>query len=219
MKKLLLIVGIFSLISCTKEKYPEVCLGGCGTHYEIQTPGAYLGSDGYYRVPFNGLTYFQIKGNLTEIDENYVINGIPLIEANFDSDYWVVFDTLRFQTPMYSYLGWFNDNTLNTPIPFGSYVYTINDLIDLHPPTNIVGYQIPKHFCAECPYAKTILGTHSKYNYTPTLNIFYDIEMIGDTVNVFIESVFNTEGGIVYHGNRTPSPKEVINDHLKIIII
>ena len=120
---------------------------------------------------------------------------------------------------MYSYLGWFNDNTLNTPIPFGSYVYTINDLIDLHPPTNIAGYQIPKHFCTECPYAETILGSHSKYNYRPKQNFLVDDEMIGDTINVFIETVFNTEGGITYHGHNAPTPKEVINNQIKIIII
>jgi hypothetical protein len=44
---------------------------------------------------------------------------------------------------MYSFLGWFNDNGLNNPIPIGSYVYTMNDLINLHPPLNVVGYQIP----------------------------------------------------------------------------
>ena len=43
--------------------------------------------------------------------------------------------------------------------------------------------------------------------------------MIGDTINVFIETIFNTEGGIVYHGQNTPSPKEVVSDHIKIIII
>ena len=120
---------------------------------------------------------------------------------------------------MYSYLGWFNDNTLNTPIPFGSYTYTINDLIDLHPPTNIAGYQIPKHFCIECPYAETIIGSHSKYNYKPKQNFMLDDEMIGDTINVFIETVFNTEGGVGYYGNTNPTPKEVINNQIKIIVI
>ena len=120
---------------------------------------------------------------------------------------------------MYSYLGWFNSSSLNTPIPFGNYTYTLNDLIDLHPPTNIVGYQIPKHFCTDCPYAPTLVGTYSKYTYNPTQNILLDNEMIGDTINVFIETVFNTEGGVWYHGHDTPVPKETIADQIKIIII
>jgi hypothetical protein len=210
------------LSSCTKQTiHQSPCNGNCDGNYEVIYQGIPISpnSNGYYEIDWNGLNYFQIEGNLTPLNDQYVINGVPLIEANFDSDYWVVFDTLRFQTPMYSYLGWFNDNTLNTPIPFGSYVYTINDLIDLHPPTNIAGYQIPKHFCTECPYAETILGSHSKYNYRPKQNFLVDDEMIGDTINIFIETVFNTEGGITYHGHNAPTPKEVINNQIKIIVI
>ena len=210
------------LSSCTKQTiHQSPCNGNCDGNYKVIYQGIPISpnSNGYYEIDWNGLNYFQIEGNLTPLNDQYVINGVPLIEANFDSDYWVVFDTLRFQTPMYSYLGWFNDNTLNTPIPFGSYTYTINDLIDLHPPTNIAGYQIPKHFCTECPYAETILGSHSKYNYRPKQNFLVDDEMIGDTINVFIETVFNTEGGITYHGHNTPTPKEVINNQIKIIVI
>ena len=210
------------LSSCTKQTiHQSPCNGNCDGNYKVIYQGIPISpnSNGYYEIDWNGLNYFQIEGNLTPLNDQYVINGVPLIEANFDSDYWVVFDTLRFQTPMYSYLGWFNDNTLNTPIPFGSYTYTINDLIDLHPPTNIAGYQIPKHFCIECPYAETIIGSHSKYNYKPKQNFMLDDEMIGDTINVFIETVFNTEGGVGYYGNTNPTPKEVINNQIKIIII
>ena len=210
------------LSSCTKQTiHQSPCNGNCDGNYKVIYQGIPISpnSNGYYEIDWNGLNYFQIEGNLTPLNDQYVINGVPLIEANFDSDYWVVFDTLRFQTPMYSYLGWFNDNTLNTPIPFGSYTYTINDLIDLHPPTNIAGYQIPKHFCIECPYAETIIGSHSKYNYKPKQNFMLDDEMIGDTINVFIETVFNTEGGITYHGHNAPTPKEVINNQIKIIVI
>ena len=155
----------------------------------------------------------------TNSHNQYVINGVPLIEANFDSDYWIVMDTIQFQTPMYRYLGWFNDQSMNTPIAVGSHTYTMNSLIDLHPPTNIAGYQIPKHFCTECPYAPTLVGTYSKYNYNPTQNLFLDDEMVGDTINIFIETVFNTEGGIWYHGHSSPVPKETITNQIKIIII
>ena len=120
---------------------------------------------------------------------------------------------------MYSYLGWFNSNSLSTPIPYGNHNYTLEDLIGLHPPYNIAGYQIPKHFCTECPYAPTIVGSHSKYNYNPTQNFLLDDEMIGDTINIFIETTFNTEGGIWYAGHDSPEPKEIITDQLKVIVI
>ena len=224
---LVILATIFALIiapSCTKQQdtiYPSLCNGNCDTNYEIVYKGLpiFPNSNGYYEIQWDGLNYFQIKGSLTELNDEYVNNGVPLVEANFDSDYWVVFDTLSFQTPMYSYLGWFNNQSLTTPISMGPHVYTMEDLIDLHPPHNIVGYQIPKHFCIECPYAETIIGTHSRYNYHPTQNIMLDNEMVGDTINVFIESVFNTEGGVTYHGHNNPAPKEIIEDQIKNIII
>ena len=109
---------------------------------------------------------------------------------------------------MYSYLGWFDSDGLTNPIPIGNYTITLTDLIETHPPLNVVGYQIPKDLCLECPYSETILGTHSKYTYNPTLNVFVDNEMIGDTINVFIETVFNTDKG----------RSEIVLNNLKIII-
>ena len=225
-KTIVLFLGlILSLIfapSCTKQSiHQSPCSGDCNAVYTIvyQNQEIYPNNNGYYEVEFNGLNYFQVKGQLSELNEQYIVNGVPLVEANFDSDYWVILDNVYFTTPMYSYLGWFNDQGLNNPIAFGNHTYTMNDLISLHPPLNVVGYQLPKHFCTTCPYAPTIIGTHSKYNYNPTQNILLDNEMIGDTINIFIESVFNPEGGIWYHGYDAPVPKEIIETQIKVIII
>ena len=211
MKKNIILISLLLFSSCNKEKiYETPCNGDCDTSYEViykNTPIS-PNSNGHYEIDWDGLNYFQIEGQLSELKDTYVINGVPLIEANFDSDYWVVFDTLQFQIPMYSYLGWFNDQGLNNPISIDTFTLTLSNLIDLHPPTNVAGYQIPKYFCIECPYAPTLLGSHSKYTYTPKQNFLLDNEMIGDTINVFIETVFNSDVG-----NR-----EVIEDQLKIII-
>ena len=217
----LVFFSILLLASCQKETiYPSLCNGDCNTYYTVVYENQEITSNnGYYEIPWNGLNYFQVKGQLTELNNQYVINGVPLIQANFDSDYWIVIDSIRFQTPMYSYLGWFNDNALNTPIPIGNYNYTMEDIIKTHPPLNIAGYQIPKNFCTECPYAPTIVGTHSKYNYNPTQNFFLDDEMIGDTINIFIETIFNTEGGIIYHGRKNETPQKTTIDQIKVIII
>jgi len=222
MKKLLYIALLFS--SCTKQEtiHPTACDGTCDTDYVVIYENQQIlpNSNGHYEIDWNGLNYFQIKGQLTKLDSQYCSrDGVPFIEANFDSDYWVVFENLYFQTPMYSYLGWFNSNTLSTPISYGNHNYTLEDLIDLHPPYNIAGYQVPKHFCTECPYAPTLVGSYSKYTYQPTQNFLLDDEMIGDTINIFIETTFNTEGGIWYHGHDSPTPKETITDQLKVIII
>ena len=193
---IILLISFISL-SCKKSEndYPLPCIGDCTTNYKVVYLGDTLtqNQSGIWEIEYAGLNYFQVSGKLSELNERYVVNGVPLIEANFDSDYWVLFDTLRFQIPMYSYLGWFNDQSMNTPISIGSYTYTMVNLIDLHPPLNIVGYQIPKYFCWECPYAPTIVGVHSKYNYRPTCNVLLDDEMIGDTINLFVETIFNTD--------------------------
>ena len=213
MKKLFILFTVLSTFSCTKLdlQKPSPCLGDCETNYTVIYKGLPISQNqnGYYEIDWDGLNYFQIEGNLSELHPKYVINGVPLIEVGFDSDYWVVFDNLKFQTPMYSYLGWFNDQTLNTPIAIGMHSYTLNDLIDLHPPTNIAGYQIPKHFCVECPYAPTIVGSHSKYTYKPKQNFLLDNEMIGDTINIYVETMFNSDLG----------ERETLNDHIKVVII
>ena len=219
---LALILALVFAPSCKKETiYPSLCNGNCDGNYEVIYKNTIIqpNSNGHYEVEWDGLNYFQIKGQLTELNDEYVNNGVPLVEANFDSDYWVIFDTLSFQTPMYSYLGWFNDQSMNTPIAIGSYEYTINDLINLHPPHNIIGYQIPKYFDTDHPTASTVIGTHSKYNYRPTQNVLLDNEMIGDTINIFIETIFNTEGGIIYHGHKNAAPKETITNQIKVIVI
>ena len=208
---IILLISFISL-SCKKSEndYPLPCIGDCTTNYKVVYLGDTLtqNQSGIWEIEYAGLNYFQVSGKLSELNERYVVNGVPLIEANFDSDYWVLFDTLRFQIPMYSYLGWFNDQSMNTPISIGSYTYTMVNLIDLHPPLNIVGYQIPKYFCWECPYAPTIVGVHSKYNYRPTCNVLLDDEMIGDTINLFVETIFNTDLGF----------RDTVQDNFKIII-
>jgi len=227
-KTILIFLGlILSLIfapSCTKQEtiHPTACNGNCDTYYTIiyENQEIFPNVNGHYEIEWNGLNYFQVRGTLTELNSEYCnSDGVPFIQANFDSDYWVVFDNLFFQTPQYSYLGWFNNNSLTTPIPIGSYTYTMNDLIDLHPPLNVVGYQIPKHFCTDCPYAPTIIGTYSKYNYEPTQNILLDDEMIGDEINIFIETTFNTEGGPAIYDPNNDDPNLTIKKEIKVIVI
>jgi hypothetical protein len=205
-------VLLILLSSCTKEEFDlSPCNGDCETSYEVIYKNQLLtpNSNGYYEVEWDHLNYFQISGYLTPLNDEYVVNNVPLIEARFDSDYWVVFDTLTFQTPMYSYMGWFNDNTLNNPIPVGNHEVTLSYLGHLHSPLNVVGYQIPKFFCWDCPNAASLLGTYSKYTYEPTQNIFVDNEMAGDTLNIFIQTVFNTDIG----------ESEMIEDQIKVIIL
>jgi len=201
MKKQIFLLFSLALFSCAKQTTkPYPCLSGdCNAQFVIDTivsPGSYFDStDGYWRVKYNGLAYFTVQGQLDELDPYYEVNGVPLIETQYDSDYWVVFDTLQWTSPMYSVLSWFSDQSYTQPIAIGNLTYSLEDIADLHPPLNIAGYQIPKYFCWECPYAPTLLGTYSKYNYTPRQQMFFDDEMVGDTANVFIKVLFNNDTG------------------------
>jgi len=209
MKKILLILLVATaLISCKKKDIkPAICSGGCNGNYTMPISSGTLQIDGYWHVKYVGKQYFTVKGELTELSSAYVINGVPLIEVNFDSDYWVLFDTIRYQIPMYSYLSWFSDQQFNNPISIGTHTYTLKGVSELHPALNIAGYQINPHMCWTCPYTPTLLGTHSKYNYHPQQNFFLDNEMIGDTANIYIETIFNSDTG----------PRETQNTVLKVI--
>ena len=203
---------LLAFSSCTKEAIVQTpCNGDCETSYGVIYKNNLISPnvDGYYEVEWDELNYFQISGYLTPLNDDYVLNGVPLIEAKFDSDYWVVLDSLTFQTPMYSYLGWFNSNSLNDPIAVGNMIITLNDMISLYPPLNVVGYQIPRYFDVDHPAAHTLLGTYSKYTYQPTQNIFLDNEMVGDTINLFIETQLNTDMG----------ETEIIEDKIMVIIL
>ena len=156
MRKLLIIGLVLLLVSCSREEIlPFPCLdGNCDTNFWIDTnvsPGTYQDENGYWHLPYNGLNYFTIEGDLAELHDEYVVNNVPLVEVDYDSDYWVVMDSLSFTLPTYSYLGWFTNGDFDTPISIGSYTYTLVDLANNHPPLNIAGYQISKHFRAKTP--------------------------------------------------------------------
>ena len=200
------------LISCRQDKvYPYPCLDGdCHAIFQIdpRVSDTYQDENDYHHITYKGLNYFTIMGELDELHPSYVINKIPLIEVNYDSDYWIAFDTISFRVPIYSVLSWYTNRDYNNLIPIGNIEITLTDLAMLHPPLNIAGYQINKHFCWECPYAPTLIGTYSKYNYTPRQQFLLNPRMIGDTLKVMTQTTFNTDTG----------KREVIDEEFNIII-
>ena len=201
MKKLIYITLISFFWACSPEELisPYPCLSGdCESFFEIDplvSPGVYQDSNGYFHIEHQGYNYFTIKGQLDELHPDYVINGVPLVETVFDSDYWVWIDGITFTVPLYSVLGYFTNGDYLNPIPIGNLTYTIEDMAQNHPPLNIAGYQIQKNQCLDCPYSPTLLGTYSKYTYKPQQQIFFDNQMVGDTTKVFIKTKFNTDMG------------------------
>ena len=64
-----------------------------------------------------------------------------------------------------------------------------------------------------------ILDSETKMPLIGANVILLDNEMVGDTLNIFIETIFNTEGGVTYHGQTTPVPQEIIEEQIKVIVI
>jgi hypothetical protein len=187
-----------------------VCLdGSCDAEFFIDEqvqPNAYQDNNGYWHIEYYGPKYFTIRGELDEME--FEVNNVPLVETQYDSDYWIAFDSITFTVPTWSVLSWFTGGGFNNPVPVGDLTYTLTDLAQVQPPLNIAGYQIQKNFCWECPYAETLLGSKSKYNYSPRQQFFLDNRMVGDTLQVFVKAIFNTDVG----------PRESVEQNFKIIV-
>ena len=190
MKKLIYITLISFLWACSPEElvnnYP--CIGGdCNAEFIIDplvSPGVYQDINDYWHISHQGIQYFTLKGVTSELHPDYIINGVPLIETIFDSNYWVWINGITFTVPLYSVLGYFTDGDFNNPIPIGNLTYTIEDMANNFPPLNIAGYSYNPNSDINS------LGTYSKYNIHPQQQIFFDNQMIGDTATVFIKTLF-----------------------------
>jgi len=199
MKKFIYIILISFLWACSPEELikPYPCVDGdCNSFFQIDpqvSPGVYQDENGYWHIEYYGPKYFTIMGQLDELDEYYEVNNVPLVEVAYDSDYWIAFDSISFQVPIYSVLSWFSNGDWNNLIPIGNQTYTLTDIARIQPPLNIAGYQIQKNFCWECPYAPTLLGTYSKYNYNPRQQFYLNNTMVGDTLKVMTKVMFASE--------------------------
>ena len=201
MRNLIYILTISLFWACSPDEMlkPYPCIDGdCNARFYIDEqvqPNAYQDVNNYWHIEFNGPKYFTIRGELDQLSDEYIINGVPLIETVYDSDYWIAFESLTFSIPIYSVLSWFSNGDWNNIIPIGNNEYTLTDLAQIQPPLNIAGYQIQKNFCWECPYAETLIGTRSKYNYNPRQQFYLDNNMVGDTLKIMTKTLFNSDIG------------------------
>lgn len=192
----LLFIIIFSFSSCEdllKEDKSPCLNGNCEATFVIdatQNPGSYLDNEGTWHIKYSGLNYFRIKGNTDVLKPEYVINGVPLMETGYDSNYFFVPGNVPWKYPVYSFLGLFTNNNLTNPMPIGFETYTMIQLVENYSISNLVGYEITKHFNFNTPYAQTLLQTYSKYNYQPRQQMVFFREMIGDEAEIYIRVIW-----------------------------
>ena len=193
---------MLGFMNCTKDsnsRKPYPCPDGqCDGFFTIDTVqnrGSFLDNTGTWHIKYSGINYFRILGELDTLNKAYVINGIPLIETGYDSNYFYIPGNITWTYPVYSFLGLFSNNNLSKAIPFGTKTYTITQLSGNYYIENLAGYQINKKFHYDHPAASTMLQTYSKYNYEPTQQMVFFKEMIGAEADIYVRVIWNNDYG------------------------
>ncbi len=117
------------------------------------------------------------------------------MEVGYDSNYFYIPNNVTWTYPVYSYLGLFINNNLQTAIPIGYFNYTLPQIVNDTSVSNIAGYEINRYFNFNHVAAKTMLQTYSKYTYTPTQQMVFFPDMIGDTAQIYIRVLWNSDFG------------------------
>lgn len=189
----LALVSLF-IFSCTPDEIrQDVCLNGdCGAEFWIDTlghPGTYKDANDVWHIKHVNLDYFTIKGKINQLDPHYVINGIPLVETGFDSNFFYTLGNVIWTYPTYSFLGLWSSSQMDTPIPYGTASYTFPQLIEQTTILNLAGYEIQHnpHVNVNHPAYQGYFATYSKYTYTPQQSMVFFDDFEGMTASIYIE--------------------------------
>lgn len=189
-------LGLFLLlVSCSiAEESTSVCVDGtCDAAFRIDTqvnPGSYQDSDGVWHIKYSGNNYFTVKGITDKLNSENIVNGTPLIETGFDSDFFFTPENIQWTYPVYSFLGLFINNTLTTAIPYGYQTLTLPQILNNTSVTNVVGYEMTSHTSFNKPYSPTLLSVYSKYNYTPQRNMVFLPSFVGREATIYIRVIW-----------------------------
>jgi hypothetical protein len=192
----LLLLSLFVFSCSTPEIEPNVCLNSnCGAEFRIDTqghPGTYQDAQGVWHIKHAGLNYFTVKGDVSELDPHYVINGIPLVSVGFDSNFFYIPGNVIWTYPVYSYLGLWSSNQMDTPLPIGTQTYTFPQLIGQTNIMNLAGYTIQRNPNVNInhPAYKTYFATYSKYTYKPQQSMVFFQDFIGQSATIYINITF-----------------------------
>ena len=195
--------------------YPEACPGGCETELWIDNltqPNAYTDDNGFTHIEYNGGSYFTVKMQVSEVDDEYSINGIPLIQTRWDSDYFVILENLQLAVSYYRPFGLWTQGFAQ-PIANMHTTINLNDALGMYGMTNIVGYTLDDNTCLECPYSDELFGVTTQVNSrdnTTQNSIYLNEGMVGDTLTIYTEAKFAYDN---LYGR-----EEIVKDSLRIIV-
>lgn len=197
MKKVMFLLSfIFVFSSCTIESVPaSACLdGSCDGIFWVDlnvNPGSYQDSEGAWHIKYSGRNYFTLKGITDELTSDYIINGVPLMETSYDSNFFFTPTNIQWTYPVYSFLGLFSNNTLTKAIPSRYITQTIPQyLSSVGDITNMVGYEMTSHTTFNKPYSSTLLQVYSKYNSHPQRSMIFLKSFVGKTADVYVRVMF-----------------------------
>ena len=185
------------LSSCsTPGDRTNVCLSGdCDAYFWISStghPGTYQDTEGIWHIKHAGLNYFTVLGEVSKLDPHYVINLIPLVTTAYDSNFFYLSGDIVWTYPVYSYLGLWSSQQMNTPIAIGTQTYTFPELSLQNDIKNLAGYTILENPNPNYnhPAYQTYFSTYSRYTYTPQQSMVFFEDFIGMSATIYINVTF-----------------------------
>jgi len=195
--------------------YPPACPEGCDSEIWIDNltqPDAYVDDNGYTHLFYNGGNYFTVKMRVADVDPEYRVNGIPLVQVEWDSDYWMILENLQLSVSYYRPFGLWTQG-FSQPLAYMNTTITLRDAAGLYGMTNAVGYAIDNETCLDCPYSESLYGIRTQVNEDDLMtqkSILINRDMIGDTLTVY------TKAKYAYTNQYGRS--ETVKDSIKLII-
>jgi hypothetical protein len=196
---LLLLLSLFIFSCSTPEDVTPICAtGDCNGTFWIDTqghPGTYQDAQGVWHIKHAGLNYFTVKGQLTPLDPSREINNVPDVVTCFDSNFFYLPGNIVWTYPVYSYLGLWSSNQMNTPIAIGTQTYTFPQLANQSTVFNLAGYSIEPHldWYGNQSVLQTYFSTKSRYTYTPQQSMAFFPDFIGQTATIYMNVYFSDQ--------------------------
>jgi hypothetical protein len=200
MKKITALLVLISLFGCQKDNpVQSTCLNGdCYINFYIDPighPGTYQDAQGVWHIKHAGLNYFTVKGTVSPLDPHYIINGVPLVSTGFDSNFFYTLGNVIWTYPVYSFLGLWTSNQMNTPIPVGTQTYTFPQLVQQTTIENLAGYEIQHNPNVDVitPAYPSYFASYSNYTYNPQQNMVFFDDFVDRTASIYISVTFGED--------------------------